>query len=115
MTKNDIINLTEQVCETWETKLPTIKFLEYKYMETTLGMAFLSGKTYKKNLKLENNLIIFNDILLHYPFDKIIQVIYHELAHLITGKGDNEWEFEIFCKLNNIPLSEDWEEEEIVC
>ena len=114
MSKDNVIDLTKQICKAWEiNKMPIIEFLEYEYMETTLAMIFLNDKTYRNNLKLKNNLIVFNKILLYYPFDKIIQVIYHELAHLITGKGDDDFEFELFCKLNKIPLMNEWEEEEI--
>ncbi len=112
MNKEHIINITNQICEAWEIESPEIKFLEIEYMKNTLGVAFYKGYRYT-NIIIEDNLIIFNEILLHYPFDKILQVIYHELAHLITEKGDDNYEFEMFCKLNNIPLSEEWIEENI--
>ena len=111
LNKKHFQELVEQVCEAWEIESPDVKFLEYKYMETTLGIAFPGNKTYRNHIWVEHDLIVINEILLHYPFNKIMQVIYHELAHLFTRKTDNDYEFELFCKLNNIPLSGDWLEE----
>ena len=114
LTKQDIIDITLQICEVWGIEQLEIKFLEHEYMDTVLGIAAPNHKVYNGNLWSPINLIVLNDILLHYPMNKIMQVLYHELAHIVTRKNDNDHEFEMFCKLNGIPLSGDWEEEMIV-
>ncbi len=98
LTKDNLIDIVLQVCEAWEVDTPKIEFAK---MEEVLAFVLFN----------RNPTIIFNTELLQYPFNKILQVVYHELAHLITKREDHDHEFEIFCKLNNIPLSgEDWEE-----
>lgn len=109
MNKKEFRKLVKDVCSAWEYKYPKIKFLEYEHMNTILGMAFPKNRKYNEKY-LERDLIVINEITLFYPFDKIIQIIYHELAHLITGKGDEDYEFILFCKINNIPLTGEWEE-----
>lgn len=107
--KEHVENLVKQISDAWEIKTPIVKFLSSNYLDNTLGIAFLCNKIYKNSFVSEEDVIVLNDILLSdYSFDEILQVIYHELAHLFTRKTDNDYEFELFCKLNNIPLSGDW-------
>lgn len=113
LTKENLTDIIFQVCEVWGIEQLEVKFLDYEIMQTTLGIAAPNHKIYNGNLWTSINLIVLNDILLHYPMNKIMQVIYHELAHIITRKNDNDYEFEMFCKLNDIPLSGEWEEEMI--
>lgn len=111
LNKKQFCKLVKDVCKAWKYKYPDLRFLEYEYMENTLGMVFLKNRSYNGN-RLKKDLMVINEITLFYPFDKILQVIYHELAHFITRKGDEDFEFILFCKLNEIALSEEWEEME---
>lgn len=109
LTKEELVDLVKQVCNVWEFELPRIEFLKIDYMTTTLAVAILENTPFHNKI-IKDNMIIFNEIVLAYPFNKVMQIIYHELLHLITKKEDDDIEFIIACKINNVPLSEEWEE-----
>jgi hypothetical protein len=104
MTKKDIINLTEQVCEAWGHPIPVIDFRHGSEMKNTMAFVLMKD-TIIRNIKLNYDFVCFNDYLLFCNTDFILKVIYHEIAHLITRAGDEDPVFEMFCKLNDIPLS----------
>jgi hypothetical protein len=104
MTKKDIVNLTLQVCDAWGHPYPSIDFRHENEMGNTMAFVLMKGITVK-NIKLDYDFICFNDYLLFCDINFILKVIYHEIAHLITRAGDEDPEFEMFCKLNDIPLS----------
>jgi hypothetical protein len=54
--------------------------------------------------------IKYIEILFNILNDVLSDIIYHELAHFITDAGDDEWEFQMFCKLNNIPMNQEGSE-----
>jgi len=105
MTKNDIINLTEQVCEAWELPVPVIMFRYESIMKDVMAFVLMEGKVVH-GIDIVHNVVCFNDYLLSCNINFILDVIYHEIAHLITKATDSDIEFEMFCKLNGIPLSE---------
>lgn len=104
MTKNDIINLTEQICNAWGHPIPVMAFAHESRMKNVMAFVLMKG-VIVSNIKLNHDVVCFNDYLLSCDIDFILKVIYHEIAHLITRASDNDIEFEMFCEINNIPLS----------
>jgi hypothetical protein len=61
----------------------------------------------KERYKIKTHVLFVNGILLQYPLEHIIDVIEHELIHFITGRRDNDFIFELTCKMNDIPINEE--------
>ena len=103
MTKKELIKLTEQICKGWKMDMPQVEIRSSHIMNNIAGLAFFP----RKSTDDFKPIIVFNaKVLYNETFDYIINVLFHELAHIYTQKGDNDIEFINFCKHNHIWLNE---------
>ena len=59
-----------------------------------------------ENLPIHFDFIAFNiDRIFTLPIEKIVEIIRHEIMHIVTRLDDNSIIFQNFCKMSNIPLS----------
>lgn len=109
MTEEQLLNIFEQVKDAWgfEGKVETavINKDDYYDIEDAGAITFFKEKWLEKF-----DIVFFNEILLDLDdINIILMICYHELAHLITRKKDDDIEFYIFCKLNNIIMNDEKE------
>ena len=109
MTEEQLLDIFEQVKDAWgfmdKVEATVINADDYYEIEDAGAITFFKEKWLEKF-----DVVFFNEVLLDMDLDFILMVCYHELAHLITRKKDNDIEFYIFCKLNNIIMNDEWEE-----
>jgi predicted SprT family Zn-dependent metalloprotease len=100
MTEKQLQELTNQITDTWKMNPVLAKIMPEELMPDLTGAVALWTE--------DGDIIVLNSLITNsnVGFDYILNVVYHELAHLYTRKSDNDVEFQLFCKLNNIWLNQ---------
>jgi hypothetical protein len=105
MARKQFIGLFNQIKNAWEFDEDVTVYFPSR---NALDMSGAWAVAYiKERYKIKTHVLFVNGILLQYPLEHIIDVIEHELIHFITGRRDNDFIFELTCKMNDIPINEE--------
>jgi hypothetical protein len=105
LSRKQFNDLFYQVQKSWEYSEPIQIYFPSKKVVDLDGIGAMVFSPSRN--KVPWRVMVVNSIILTFPINEILDIIYHELAHFITNAGDNEWEFQIFCKLNDIPMNQE--------
>ncbi len=94
-----LTDLVKQVFEHAEYPTPRV-VINNRFSTRTLARASWGNDSYPETIE-------FNKAALAFEVDELITLIRHEMMHLITKRKDNEPEFQMACRVNNIPQNGD--------
>ena len=70
-----------------------------------VGISWVALAVWEDENGNEDMLIFDEEEINSFKIDSIVEIIRHELMHLITQEGDDSIIFQNFCRMSNIPLS----------
>ncbi len=99
-TLNCLKDLVRQVCDQMEhSTMPVVK-INNRFQNRTIARA-----TWDISGDKPHELIEFNSRALKLPIDQLLDLVRHEVMHLVMKMGDEEPEFQMACRLSGISLS----------